>query len=312
MTTNSTETVLITGVAGFLGRYIARHFHRKGSIVIGTDNSTPENAPTENLSSYHQMRLPDPDFGQLLKTAQPTILIHCAGRAAVALSVDNPHADFYSNAVVTFEVLDAVRKYAPNCRTIFLSSAAVYGNPEQLPILESFTPAPVSPYGFHKLQSEQLCAEFSTIYNLKTASVRIFSAYGPGLRRQVIWDICQKIILNNELILQGTGEESRDFIHALDIANAIGCITTCAKMNGEFYNLSTGKEVKIRSLLEMILSSLELDRTPEFNGVVPPGVPLNWRADITKLNDLGFQPNVSLDQGIKTFAYWCRAELLGV
>ncbi len=312
MTTNSAETVLITGVAGFLGRYIARHFHRKGSVVIGTDNSTPENAPTGNLSSYHQMRLPDPDFGQLLKTAQPTILIHCAGRAAVALSVSNPHADFYSNAVVTFEVLDAVRQYAPDCRTIFLSSAAVYGNPEQLPILESFTPAPVSPYGFHKLQSEQLCTEFSTIYNMKTASVRIFSAYGPGLRRQVIWDICQKAILNSELILQGTGEESRDFIHALDIANAIDCITTCAKMNGEFYNLSTGEEVKIRSLLEMVLSSLELDRTPEFNGVVPLGVPLNWRADITKLKNLGFQPNVSLGQGIKTFAYWCRAELLGV
>ena len=250
MITNSVQTVLITGVAGFLGRYIARHFHRKGCIVIGTDNSTPENAPTGNLSSYHQMRLPSPDFGQLLKTTQPTILIHCAGRAAVALSVSNPHSDFYSNAVVTFEILDAVRQYSPNCRTIFLSSAAVYGNPEQLPISESSTPAPVSPYGFHKLQSEQLCAEFSTIYNLKTASVRIFSAYGPGLRRQVIWDICQKAILNNELILQGTGEESRDFIHALDIANAIDCITNKAEMNGEFYNLATGTEVKIRSLVE--------------------------------------------------------------
>ena len=305
-------TILITGVAGFLGRYIARHFHRKGCVVIGTDNSTPENAPTENLSSYHQMRLPDPAFGQLLEAVKPTILVHCAGRAAVALSVENPHSDFYSNAVVTFEILDAVRQYAPSCRTVFLSSAAVYGNPEQLPIVERCTPAPVSPYGFHKLQSEQLCAEFSKVYKLKTASVRIFSAYGPGLRRQVIWDICQKAILQDSLILQGTGEESRDFIHALDIANAIDCITSSAEMNGEFYNLATGEEVKIRSLVELVLESLEIEKQPEFNGIVPIGVPLNWRADISRLRSLGFAPTISFDQGIKTFAYWCRAELLGI
>ncbi len=312
MNNTNTGTILITGVAGFLGRYIARHFHRKGCVVIGTDSSTPENAPTENLSSYHQMRLPDSAFGQLLESVQPTILVHCAGRAAVAMSVKNPHSDFHSNAVVTFDILDAVRQYAPTCRTVFLSSAAVYGNPEQLPISESCLPAPVSPYGFHKLQSEQLCAEFSTIYGLKTASVRIFSAYGPGLRRQVIWDICQKAILQDSLILQGTGEESRDFIHALDIANAIDCITSSAEMNGEFYNLATGEEVKIRSLVELVLESLEIEKRPEFNGAVPMGVPLNWRADISRLRSLGFAPTVSFDRGIKTFAYWCRAELLGV
>jgi UDP-glucose 4-epimerase len=308
----TTGTIVITGVAGFIGRYVARHFQRKGWTVVGTDNSTPENAPTGNLSSYHRMRLPDEAFGQLLESVQPDILVHCAGRAAVALSVENPHSDFYSNAVVTFEILDAVRKNAPNCRTIFLSSAAVYGNPEALPIAESCLPSPVSPYGFHKLQSEQLCAEFSKIYGLKTASTRIFSAYGPGLRRQVIWDICQKAILQDSLILQGTGEESRDFIHALDITQAIDCITQNAEMNGEVYNLATGEEVKIRSLVNLVLESLEIEQQPEFNCVVPAGVPLNWRADISSLRSLGFEPTVSFDRGIKTFAYWCRAELLGV
>jgi UDP-glucose 4-epimerase len=308
----ASPTILITGVSGFLGRYVARHFHRQSFTVIGTDNAPPENAPIGSLSSYHRMRLPDIQFGSLLQEVQPDILIHCAGRAAVALSVENPHSDFYSNTVVTFEILDAVRKYAPTCRTIFMSSAAVYGNPTALPIAESNAPSPVSPYGFHKLQSEQLCAEFSSIYNLKTASVRIFSAYGPGLRRQVIWDICQKAILQDALILQGTGEESRDFIHALDIAHAIDSITRHGEMTGEFYNLATGEEVKISSLVNLVLDSLEIEKQPEFNGVVPAGVPLNWRADILKLRSLGFEPTVRFERGIKTFAYWCRAELLGV
>jgi UDP-glucose 4-epimerase len=308
----SSSTVIITGVAGFLGRYIARYFHRIGFTVVGTDNSPPENAPTGNLSSYHRMRLPDPQFAELLKLSQPDILIHCAGRAAVALSVDDPHSDFYSNAVVPFEVLDAVRKYAPHCRVIFLSSAAVYGNPTHLPIAETDQTAPVSPYGFHKLQSEQIAAEFSSIYGLKTANLRIFSAYGPGLRRQVIWDICQKAILQNSLILQGTGEESRDFIHALDIAHAIDSVASRAEMKGESYNLATGEEMTIRSLSELVLAALESDRQPEFDGVVPPGIPLNWRADISRLRSLGFEPSVTFERGIKTFAYWCRAELLGV
>ena len=142
--------------------------------------------------------------------------------------------------------------------------------------------------------------------------MRIFSAYGPGLRRQVIWDICQKAILQDSLILQGTGEESRDFIHALDIANAIDCITSSAEMNGEFYNLATGKEVKIRSLVELVLESLEIEKQPEFTSIVPIGVPLNWRADISRLRSLGFESTVSFERGIKTFAYWCRAELLGI
>jgi UDP-glucose 4-epimerase len=308
----SASIVLITGVAGFLGRYIARHYHRQGCTVIGTDNSPPENAPIGSLTSYHRMRLPDAAFGLLLQETQPDLLIHCAGRAAVALSVENPHSDFYSNAVVPFEVLDSVRKYAPNCRVIFLSSAAVYGNPTHLPIAEIDQAAPVSPYGFHKLQSEQIAAEFSSIYGVKTANLRIFSAYGPGLRRQVIWDICQKAILQNSLILQGTGEESRDFIHALDIAHAIDCVASRADMKGESYNLATGEEMTIRSLSELVLSALESDSTPEFNGMVPAGVPLNWRADISRLRSLGFVPTVAFDRGIKTFAYWCRAELLGV
>jgi UDP-glucose 4-epimerase len=309
---NSIKKVLITGVSGFLGRYIARYFFHQNCIVIGTDNSPPENSPMGSLTSYHRMQLPDPQFGQLLKEQQPTLLIHCAGRAAVALSVENPHSDFYSNTVVTFEILDSVRKNCSNCRVVFLSSAAIYGNPVHLPISELDQPLPVSPYGFHKFQSEQICAEFSSIYNLKTASVRIFSAYGPGLRRQVIWDICQKAILQNSLVLQGTGEESRDFIHALDIANAIDCITRNAEMNGEFYNLATGEEVKIRSLVDLVLESLEIEKEPKFNGVVPAGVPLNWRADISRLRSLGFESTVAFDRGVKTFAYWCRAELLGV
>lgn len=307
-----TTSILVTGVAGFLGRYISRHFFGQGLYVIGIDNSPPENAPLGNLSVYYRLKLPDPNLSQYLQQYSPQICIHCAGRASVGLSVTDPAADYYANTALTLEILNALRLNVPNCRFIYLSSAAVYGNPQSLPVSEDQPPSPISPYGFHKWQGEQLCLEFSKVYGLPTASVRIFSAYGPGLRRQVVWDICQKAIAQNSLTLQGTGKESRDFIHALDIAKALDIVATCAPMQGEVYNLGTGREVAIADLANIVLKSLDCDYTPAFNGIVPVATPLNWQADIAKLNFLGFNASVPLEQGIKTFANWCRAELVGV
>ena len=306
------KTVLITGVAGFIGRYVARHFSRQGWQVIGTDNSQPENAPLADLAKYQRLQLPNPEFDSLLQTYHPDALIHCAGRASVALSVSEPAPDFYSNTVLTFNILDTLRLHAPTCKFIFLSSAAVYGNPSTLPIAETHPTLPISPYGFHKLQSEQLCLEFTQIYSQPTASLRIFSAYGAGLRRQVMWDICQKAISQKALILQGTGTESRDFIHALDIARALNVVVKSAPMEGEVYNLSTGREVKISELATMVLNSLEANFLPQFDGVMPLGNPLNWQADISKLKSIGFTPTVELERGVNTFVNWCLAELIGI
>jgi UDP-glucose 4-epimerase len=299
-------------VAGFIGRYVARHFSEQDWSVIGIDNSTPENAPLANLLVYHRLQLPDVALNDLLQEHSPQVCIHCAGRASVGLSLTDPAADFQASPILTFELLNALRLNAPGCRFIFLSSAAVYGNPKSLPVSESQSPAPVSPYGFHKWQCEQLCLEFTKVYGLPTASMRIFSAYGPGLRRQVVWDICRKVITQNSLCLQGTGSESRDFIHALDIARALSAVATSAPMQGEVYNLGSGREVAIAQLATMILDALDSDCTPQFDGVVPPGTPLNWQADVSKLQALGFTASVPLERGVKTFANWCRAELVGV
>ena len=310
--TTQLKSVLVTGVAGFIGRYVARHFSERGWSVFGIDNAPPENAPLSNLSAYHRLQLPDAALSSLLQQESPQVCIHCAGRASVGLSITDPAADFYSSTMLTFEVLNTLRLSAPRCRFIFLSSAAVYGNPETLPVNETDAPTPISPYGFHKWQCEQLCLEFSRVYDLPTASLRIFSAYGPGLRRQVLWDICRKAITQNPLILQGTGKESRDFIHALDIAKALSVVATSAPMQGEVYNLGTGQEVAIAQLAHIVLDALEAGCTLQFDGVVPPGTPLNWQADISKLEALGFTPSVPLERGVKTFAQWCRAELVGV
>ena len=310
MITTPSQVVLVTGASGFIGRYIVRYFMEQGWTVIGIDNSPPENAPLANLTTYHQLQLPNSDLKHILQETPTKVLIHCAGRASVGLSVKEPKADFYGNTVLTFELLNALRLHAPQCRFILLSSAAVYGNPASIPISESQSTTPISPYGFHKLQCEQICLEFTKLYQVPTATARIFSAYGPGLRRQVLWDICEKAITNDVVSLQGTGQESRDFIHALDIAKALFLIANTAVMQGEAYNLASGAEVTIAKLAELALDALDYRGRLEFDGKIPMGNPLNWQADITKLQTLGFSPSETLEKGVNTFANWCRAELI--
>jgi len=306
------RTILLTGVAGFIGRYIAKHFSSEGWSVIGIDNVSPENAPLFNLSTYYNLHLPNMAFSDLLQKHSPNICIHCAGRSSVGFSIDEPSSDFYDSTVLTFEILNALRHHAPGCRFIFLSSAAVYGNPESLPVRETDPAAPISPYGFHKWQCEQLCLEFSKIYGLSTASLRLFSAYGTGLRRQVLWDICQKIFIHKAIHLQGTGKESRDFIHAIDIPKAASIVSTQSPMQGEVYNVGSGQEVTIEDLARMMLDATSSNLPLIFNKIVPPGTPLNWQADITRLRSLGFHPSIPLAQGLQSYVNWCHADFPGL
>jgi len=301
------RTVLITGVAGFLGRYIAREFSRAGWRVLGLDDIAPENAP-QNIE-FVRMRLPDPAFDELLAAAAPQACIHAAGRASVGMSLQDPAADFRDGVVLTFSMLDALRRCAPKCRFVFLSSAAVYGNPTTLPVLETHHSAPLSPYGWHKRQCELLLKEFHRTYALPTLGVRIFSAYGPGLRRQVVWDICERALTTGRLVLHGTGSESRDFIHASDVARALVHLCEHARAEAEIYNLASGIETTIRELATRLTGHLGLALQAEFNGRQTPGDPLNWRADITRLAASGFTPATILDDGLRDVAAWSSAEL---
>jgi len=307
MTAMSSSTVLVTGVAGFLGRYVAREFLRLGWRVIGLDVVAEENAPPS--VEYHRMVLPNSDFAGLLVQAQPNACIHCAGRASVGHSLIDPAADFRDSATVTFELLDALRLTAARCRTVLLSSAAVYGNPTSLPVSETHALSPLSPYGYHKLMCEHLAEEFFRIYGLPTVVVRVFSAYGPGLRRQVIWDICQRALTSDTLRLHGTGDESRDFIHAADIAAGIALLVEKAPFEANRYNLATGCETTIKSLAEQVVEELGGFVVPVYDGISTPGDPRNWRADISQLAALGFSPRISLGEGLRGVAAWAKAEL---
>jgi UDP-glucose 4-epimerase len=301
------KTVLITGAAGFLGGYVARHFAGEGWKVVGLD-LLPAAEVAGGSMEYRQVALPGAGFAKVLREFDPEICVHAAGCASVGLSLEDPAADYRGNTVLVFELLETLRRQAPKCRFLLLSSAAVYGDPASLPVAESHPIRPLSPYGYHKRQAELLCEEFASIYGVPCASARIFSAYGPGLRRQVVWDICAKALGAGALELHGTGSESRDFIHAADIARGLHLLAIKAPCTGEIYNLSSGREVTIAELAAQLLHALDSKVQPVFDGASTPGNPRNWRADISRIAALGFNPAISLEDGLQEVAHWCRQQ----
>lgn len=251
----SEKKVLITGVAGFIGNHIARYYSQKKHHVFGIDMRAQEELPF--IDRYLSLNMPSDNMVNIIRDYQPQLCIHCAGSASIDYSVKNPVADFNSSVLATLNLLDAIRQTVPMCKFIFLSSAAVYGNSERPLINEDHPLNPISPYGFHKKISEDICKEFAVVYGLRTISVRIFSAYGTGLKRQVLWDISKKAIMDPELILEGTGNESRDFVHVSDIVGAINIISEKGLFIGEVYNVASGTEILIRDLANLLLLKLE-------------------------------------------------------
>ena len=306
------KKILITGSAGFIGRTLVRHFTRREYQVYGMDRVHAENAPLADLIEYIQTELPSPLFGEAVQRWKPDAILHCAGRASVPGAMQDPLSDFQDDPVLTYSLLASLRDLELDCAFILLSSAAVYGNPNTLPVSEDSLPAPVSAYGYHKWQSEICCREYSSLWGMKTASARIFSAYGAGLRRQVMWDITHKALTQPEVRLQGTGRESRDFIHAQDIAQGLEAMLERAPLRGEVYNLAGGRETHIDELASLILGQLNNPISPVFSGTLPPGTPKQWCADISRIRALGFVPQVELEQGVKYFVDWCHHEITGV
>ena len=296
--------ILIIGSEGFIGSHLVTWFLKKNWEVSGVDLVEYPRQKYE----YTKLSRLSPEYDELLGEKPYDICINAAGNGNVSFSVEHPVKDFEANVLDTIKLLEAMRKFAPGCRYIHISSAAVYGNPRQLPIREEDSCLPVSPYGWHKLISEQICKEYYLIYKIPTIILRPFSVYGPGLRKQLIWDLYGKLKGSSEVILFGTGGESRDFIYIEDLVLAIHIIIEKAAFNASCYNIACGEEITIEKICFLFNSFLAAGRNIKFNQEIRKGDPANWRADINKLTELGFSPMVKLEDGLRQTFEWLQSE----
>lgn len=292
------RNILLIGSEGFIGKHLRTYFENEKINVVSCD------VVSIQRENYYQLVNTHSDLSAILERTKFDVCINAAGSAHVQFSYSNHYNDFSLNSVLVFTILSCIKNTNPECRFLNFSSAAVYGNPAALPVSESQPTSPLSPYGWHKLYSEQICKEFFTFFKIPTISLRVFSAYGPGLRKQLFWDLYQKSRKSNVLNLYGTGHESRDFIYIDDITNAVQCILDNGEFNGDAINIGSGYEATISDVAKNYLRHFGKDTTVNFSGDVKEGDPLNWRADISRLKSLGFEQKTSLDQGIKNYFDW--------
>jgi dTDP-glucose 4,6-dehydratase/UDP-glucose 4-epimerase len=289
--------VVIIGSEGFIGKHLHSYMRAQGHEVWGADVVTryvdPEN--------YFLMDSSNSDFSSVFRNTQYDLCVNCSGAASVPDSMENPIRDYYLNAVNVFKLLDSIRSEQDHCRFINLSSAAVYGNPEQLPVSESALPNPLSPYGLHKLHSEQICREFYDFHQVPTCSLRIFSVYGPGLQKQLFWDLLKKANSGEAIKLFGTGRESRDFIYISDLVRVIDLVYQRSDFQADVINVANGEEVFIQDAVSVFFGLFEQDISYTFSGDSRKGDPVNWKADISKLKGFGYKASVDMPEGLKAF-----------
>jgi nucleoside-diphosphate-sugar epimerase len=206
----------------------------------------------------------------------------------VGASIADPVGDFRATAVTLTNVLDGVRRSGREPLVVFPSSAAVYGNPASLPVTEDAPCIPISPYGFHKAACELLAQEYSQCFGLSTVVCRIFSLFGSRQRRLLAWEIFAQLAGKADALeLQGTGTETRDFLHMDDLSRAILMLTAVVPRRAcTILNAASGRETPILELAETMRAMVAPEKKISCRGIARPGDPHRWCADIRQLQSL--------------------------
>ncbi len=293
---------LIIGSKGFIGSHCLQIFSKLHQ-VWGADVVTDYVA-----TNYYQVDAINADFKSIFEDQHFDICINCSGAASVPRSFKEPTTDFSLNVFNVVKILEAIRVIQPACKFINLSSAAVYGNPQNLPITESTECRPLSPYGYHKLMAEMAVKEYATLFGSNGISARLFSVYGPGLQKQLFWDWHLKIQAHGHLTVLGTGLESRDFLYVSDLANSLLQLAEKAVFDGSAINISGGRQWYIREVIALFQQHYFQSFSYSFSEVVRTGDPINWHADVSRMKALGYQPQVTLEEGLKIYFEWLGKE----
>ena len=330
------KTYLVTGAAGFIGFHLSKRLLSEGCTVIGLDN----------LNDYYDVNLKkarldilkkEQDFKfvlagledkqaihQVFQENKIQIVVNLAAQAGARYSLENPHAYIDSNIVGFINILEACRHNEIE-HLVYASSSSVYGANENMPFSTSDSvDHPVSLYAATKKSNELMAHTYSHLYNLPTTGLRFFTVYGPWGRPDMALFLFTKAILNNEPIkVFNHGEMERDFTYIDDIIEGVVRVTANPPKPNEnydaknpdpssssapykVYNIGNNKPVKLMEFIETLEKHLNKEAIKEFLPLQPGDVPKTYANVDDLINDVGFKPDTSIDEGIKKFVEWYR------
>lgn len=298
--------ILITGAKGFIGQNLARHLSSHGHTVVGLGHGAiaPDHWADFGLTGWLNGDIDHANLQSLGRQhGLPNLIFHLAGGSNVGRSLQNPLEDFNRTVITAGNLFEWVRLESPATAITVVSSAAVYGQGHDGRIVEETPLTPYSPYGAHKAMMELLAHSYADNYGLKLAICRLFSVYGTGLEKQLIYDLCVKCRTAVEkglsrLELFGTGEEIRDWVHVDDVCRLLPLICGQASAACPIFNGGSGVAYPVREVATLVLKAFGLNLAIEFNGQKRSGDPLSLLADTRRIAELQFCSEVELATGI--------------
>lgn len=329
-----TETILVTGAAGFIGAFLSKRLLERGSdMVIGFDN----------LNDYYDVRLKHDRLQMLHEAAgqsgrfefirgdladaeamnavfnehRPTVVVNLAAQAGVRYSIDNPRVYVDSNLNGFFNLLEACR-HNPVKHLVYASSSSVYGMNRKVPYSTSDpVDNPVSLYAATKKSNELMAHAYSSLYTIPTTGLRFFTVYGPmGRPDMAYFKFTNRILRGEPIEIYNMGDMLRDFTYIDDIVS--GIINVIQKSPSgtpdappyKLYNIGNSRPESLLffvETLERILLEEDVISKPTEHRLLPmqPGDVYQTYADVDDLvRDFGFKPTTTLEDGLRQFARW--------
>lgn len=307
------QNALVTGGAGFIGSHLVEALVEKGCHVTVLDNLS--SGRLENLERVKDkttfIQGDVQDEKTLIKIANGCdAIFHQAAVVSVTKTVEDPVSSAKINDLGTIKVLDAARRNGVR-RVVLASSSAVYGDPPQLPKIESMIPAPLSPYAVQKLTNEYYAALFYRLYGIETICLRYFNVYGPrqdpSSPYSGVISIFMLRALNNEVpVIYGDGHQTRDFIYVKDVVQANLLAATHDDAPGKVFNVGTSNSVEINSLWEKIAALARCNVAVQHEAPRTGDI-VHSLAGIQRARELlGFVPSITLEQGLQLTFEWYR------
>jgi UDP-glucose 4-epimerase len=307
-------SVWITGANGFIGRHLARSLADAGHAVHGVGHGALDNAERHllGLRIWLNGEIDAANLDALAAVSGlPSTIFHLAGGSSVGLSIAQPFEDFSRTVAGTARLLEWLRVSAPGCRLIAASSAAVYGADHAGAISEDAPLTPMSPYGQHKLMMEQLCRSYAATFGVCSTVVRLFSVYGPHLRKQLLWDICSRLQKGErDLVLGGTGAELRDWIDIRDVVRLLAGFTGHPQREAfEAINGGSGRGTSVADVAGLLVENWGCGISVRYSGSARAGDPFSLLADDSRLRGLSFDWRVPVARGLGDYVKWFKDQV---
>jgi len=298
------KLVVVTGGAGFIGSHIAWELVRDNEVVVidnlytGKEENVPPGAKLVRADIRDYNAIAD-----LITNAD--YVFHEAAQVSVVESVRDPVFTEEVNVIGTLNILRALLE--GHGKLIFASSAAVYGDNPNLPLKETERPRPLSPYGVTKWSAEEYLRVFHELYGLPVVALRYFNVFGPrqGFNQYagVISIFINRALAGEPLVIFGDGKQTRDFIYVKDVVKANVLVAESRKANGRVFNVATGRQTSILELATKIIEITGANTSIIFDKPRPGDI-RHSLADISKIRKLGFEPEWSLEEGLKKTVEW--------